>query len=149
MSKLMVLASEASFEVHEGIIYAQAPAQVQEAAAALSSPLRALNHEQSGSLVFMASLIAPAQVIVRVSWSGYKDGTADGTIIMPSDTDAHVGTQSGEPFVIGPGEVEEVGGADTSHIALVETPENPKLFEGVALVGENAPCDAQVAAGEG
>ena len=88
----MVLASEASLEVHEGIIDAQAPAQVQDTAAALASPLRALNHEQSGSLVFMASLIAPAQVIMRVSRSRYEDGAADGTILMPSDTDAHVGT---------------------------------------------------------
>lgn len=97
----------------------------------------------------MASLIAPAEVIVSIDWSGYEDGGTDGTFVMPGYTDAHIGTQPGEPLVVRPGEVEELGGADTSHIALIETPENPKLFDGVALVGKNAPCDAQVAAGDG
>jgi hypothetical protein len=46
VSKLMVLTSEASLKVHEGIIDSHATAQVQDAAAALASPFRALNCEQ-------------------------------------------------------------------------------------------------------
>src|SRR5208282_3660745 len=120
VSKFMVLAAEAAFEGQKGIIDAHTPTQVQDSAAALSSPFRTLNHEQSRSLVFVASLIAAAKVVVRVRWSGHEDGAADGTIAVPGDTDTHVGAQRGEPFVVGPRKVEELGGADTSHIALVE-----------------------------
>ena len=129
----MVLASEASLEVHEGIIDAHAPAQVQDAATALVSPFCALNHEQSGSFVFVPGLFAPAAVVVSVSRSGYEDRAADCTIAVAGDTDAQVEAQIGQPLVVGAGEVEELGCVDASHTAPVETPENPKRFERVAL----------------
>lgn len=57
----MLFASEASLEVHEGIVDEQGATQVQTAAIALASPFRAFDEEQSGSFVFIASLIVRAR----------------------------------------------------------------------------------------